>query len=121
LNLEEGQKGLRKQLESLTSATQRRSDALEQRMDTLTGQLNRLASAQQRLGGTELLTAAVRSMRLLLIIGVGLVLLLCGALFFSIYQLKQFGEFLLKDRKQIDAAIREAPNEEFEPGWKVSS
>ena len=122
MHLEEGQKGLQRQLESLTGTTQRRTDDLDRRIDTLTGQLSRLASAQQQSTATQqTFTAAIRSMRLLLMIIVGLLLILCGALFFFVYQVKQIGGFVLKDRNQIGATTGEAPDETFEPEWKVSS
>ena len=119
MHLEEGQKGLQRQLESLTGATQRRSDALERGIDTLTGQLNRLASAQEQSAVTQhLLTATIRPMRLLLMIMVGLLLVLCGAVFFFVLQLKHLGGSQPDDRKQIDADISETPESGLEARWK---
>jgi len=51
----------------------------------------------------------------------GLQLILCGALFFFGFQLKQFGGSMMKDRKQIDAVTKEAPDGAFEAQWKVGS
>src|SRR5216683_4366289 len=104
IHLEEGQKGLQNQLRTLTSTTQRRTDELVRRIGTLTDQLQRLAATQQ------LLTATARSMQLRLMIIAGLQLILCGALFFVGFQLKQFGGSMMKDRKQIDAVTKEAPD-----------
>jgi hypothetical protein len=119
MHLEEGQKGLQRQLESLTDTTQRRSDDLERGIDTLTGQLNRLASAQEQSTVTQqLLTATIRSMRLLLMIMVGLLVVLCAAVFFFVFQLKHFGGSQPEDRKQIDADIREAPERGLEARWR---
>jgi predicted PurR-regulated permease PerM len=121
MHLEEGQKGLQRQLESLTGSTQRRTDDLDHRIDTLTGQLSRLASAQQQSIGTQqLLTATIRPMRLLLMIIVGLLLILCGALFFFVYQFKRFDRSQVKEHTLISAPTGE-PDETFEPQWKVSS
>ncbi len=115
IHLEEGQKGLQNQLQTLTSTTQRRTDELVRRIGTLTDQLQRLAATQQ------LLTATARSMQLLLMIIAGLQLILCGAMFFFGFQLKQFGGSMMKDRKQIDAVTKEAPDGAFEAQWKVGS
>jgi hypothetical protein len=60
-------------------------------------------------------------MRLLLMFVVGLLLVLCGCLFFLIFQLKHFGGFLLRNRSQTGASTREQPDGSFEPEWKVSS
>jgi hypothetical protein len=122
LNLKEGQKGLHGQIEGLTGATQRRHNELEQRIDSLTNQLTRLISAQQESTAKEqLLTATIRSMRLLLRVIVGLLLVVCGALLFLVYRLKQFGSFPVKDLKQVGAAPEEAPDEAIQSQWKVSS
>jgi ABC-type Fe3+-siderophore transport system permease subunit len=115
IHLEEGQKGLQNQLQTLTGTTQRRTDELVRRIDTLTDQLQRLAAKQQ------LLIATTRYMQLLLMIIAGLQLILCGALFFFGFQLKQFGGSMLKDRKQIDTVTREAPDGASEVPWKVGS
>jgi hypothetical protein len=85
----------------------------------LTGQLNRLASAQEQSTVTQqLLTATIRSMRLLLMIMVGLLVVLCAAVFFFVFQLKHFGGSQPEDRKQIDADIREAPERGLEARWR---
>jgi len=122
IHLDEGQKGLQRQLQTLTGTTQRRTDELNRRIDTLTDQLQRLASSQQRSSATQqLLTATIRSMHRLLIIIVGLLVGLCSALFFFVFQLKQIrAASLLKD-KQIDPDIREAPDGAFDAHWKVGS
>jgi hypothetical protein len=92
------------------------------RIDSLIGQLNRLASAQQQITGTQqLLAATIRSIRLLLAVVVGFLLILCGALLFGVYQLKQFGALPLKDLKQIGGTPVDAPDQAFESQWKVSS
>ena len=122
LNLEEGQKSVQRQLESLTSETRRHSDALASRIDSLTGQLNRLASAQQHITETQqLLAATIRSMRLLVVIIVGFLFVLSGALLFGVYQLKQFGALPLKDLQQTGRAPVDPPDQAFESQWKVSS
>lgn len=121
LNLEEGQKGLQRQLESLTGATRRHADELA-RIDTLTDQLNRLASQQQQSTAMQqLLAVTIRSTRLLLMIILGMLLMLSGALLFFAYQVRQFGGFQLKDQKQIGAATSDAPDGAFEQQWKVGS
>jgi hypothetical protein len=121
-NLKEGQKGIQGQIETLAGATQRRHNELEQRIDSLTNQLTRLASAQKESTATEqLLTATIRSMRLLLGVIVGLLLFACGALLFVVSRLKQFGSLPVNNLKQVGAAPEEAPDEAFPPQWKVSS
>jgi ABC-type Fe3+-siderophore transport system permease subunit len=122
LNLEEGQTGIQRQLENLTSETRRHTDALARRIDSLMGQLNRLASAQQQITGTQqLLAATIRSIRMLLVVIVGFLLVLCGALLFGVYQLRQFGALRLNDLQQIGRAPVDAPDRAFESQWKVSS
>jgi hypothetical protein len=115
IHLEEGQKGLQTQLQTLIGTTQRRTAELVRQIDTLNDRLQRLAVAQQ------LLTATTRSMRLLLMIIAGLQLIFGGVLFFLGFQLKQFGGSMMKDRKQIDAVTKEAPDGAFEAQWKVDS
>ncbi len=122
LNLEEGQRGLQRQLEGMSSATRRRTDDLEQRTDSLTNQLNRMTAIQQQnAAAQESLTAIMRSMRMLLVIIAGLLALLCGALFLFRYRLKHSSGFELKDARQIGASPGERPDQSFEPQWKVSS
>src|SRR5207248_3181273 len=117
--LEEGQQGLQRQLEFLTGMTQRRSDNLARRIDSFADQLYPLASAVQQVTATQqLLTATVRSMRVLLVIIVGLLLVLCGAVFLFLYQLKQLGGSRFYDRRQ--AAMPHTPDKAFDPQWKVS-
>jgi ABC-type Fe3+-siderophore transport system permease subunit len=118
--LEEGQKGLQRQVEFLTGMTQRRSDTLARRIASFADQLYPLASAVQQVTATQqLLTATVRSVRVLLVIIVGLLLVLCGAVFLFLYQLKQLGGSRFYDRKQVAKPHR--PDETFDPQWKVSS
>jgi hypothetical protein len=122
LTLEEGQKNLQRQLENLIGATHRRSGGLEQQIDSFNGQLSRLALQQQELTKTQqLLTSTIRSTRLLLMIISGLLLVVCGVLIFFVYQVKQFGGFRSRERKQISAAPGEAPDRALEPQWKVDS
>jgi len=98
--LEEGQKGLQRQVESLTGMTQSRADHMQQLIDSLTRQLNGLASTQQEIkAGQQLLTSTSRSMLLLSTIIVALLLVLCGVLFFLAYRLEQFGGSVFKDSK----------------------
>jgi uncharacterized protein YndB with AHSA1/START domain len=121
-HLEEGQKGLQRQVESLTGMTQSGTDHLLQRIDSLNRQLNWLASTQQQsMAGQLLLTATIRSMRMLLMIIVALLLVLCGMLFFLAYRLQQFAGSVLNDGKQIGESAKDAPDGAFEAQWKVSS
>ena len=118
--LEEGQKGLQRQLESLTGMTQRRTDILARRIDSMAEQLFPLSSAIQQVTGTQqLLTATVRSMRAWLMIIMGLLLIVCIALVSLAYELKQLARPRLRDRKEIESAG--GPDETFDPQWKVSS
>jgi hypothetical protein len=120
MHIEDGQKSLQRQLENLTGITERRTDGLQRHINILTGRLDGLASAQEQSTATQqLLTVSMRSMRLLLMIVLGLLLVVCGSLSFFLYQLKQFGGFRLTEHKQSNAA--EAPTEAFEAEWKVSS
>jgi hypothetical protein len=122
MSLEEGQKSLQRQFESVMGATHRRTGDLERQIDTLNGQLSRLVLQQQELTTTQqLLTVTIRSMRLLLMIISGLLIVLCAALFFSVYQVKQLGGFRSRERKQISPAPSEAPDRAYEPQWKVGS
>jgi predicted PurR-regulated permease PerM len=121
VRLDGKQKELQRQLQTLTGTIQRRSDELDRRIDTLTNQSQRLASAQQlSMQMQQRLTATVRSMQRLLIIIVGLLLVICGALVFFGFQAKQFGlGSLFKKRRRIDAARTEAPDRALETQWKV--
>ena len=122
LTLEDGQKSVERQLESVISATRRRSDDLERQIGSFNGQLSRLALQQQDLTTTQqLLTGTIRSMRLLLMIISGLLTLLCGVLFFLVYQIRQFDGFRFRERKQISPAPSAAPDRAYEPQWKVGS
>jgi predicted PurR-regulated permease PerM len=122
MQLEEGQRGLQRQLESLTGTIQRRTDNVARRIDSMADQLDTVPSAIQQLTTTQqLLTATVRSMRLLVVIIMGLLLVVGSALALSLYRLKQFGGSRLKDGKPLSVATANAPDEGFEPQWKVSS
>jgi hypothetical protein len=122
LNLEEGQKGLQRQLETLNDATRRHANDLERQIDNLTSQLKPLVSAQQQVTEKQqALTATIRSMERLLMISVGFLLILCGALFFFVYQLKQIVRSPLRKSGQMDTETGKVPDHEFERQWKVSS
>lgn len=122
LTLEDGQKSLERQLESVISATRWRTDDLERQIGTFNDQLSRLALQQQDLSTTQqLLTVTIRSMRLLLMVISGLLTVLCGVLFFLVYQVRQFDGFRFREGKQINPAPSEAPGRAYEPQWKVGS
>jgi len=122
LNLEEGQKGLQRQLETLNDATRRHANDLERQIDNLTSQLKPLVSAQQQVTEKQqALMASNRSMRPLLMISVGSLLILCGALFFFVYRLKPFGRSPQRKTEQMGTETGEVPDHELEPQWKVSS
>lgn len=121
MQLEDGQKGLQRQLESLTGVTQRRTDNLARRIDSIAEQLYQSSSAiQQTMATQQLLTTSVRSMQRLLVIIMGLLLVLCTAVALSLHRLKQVGGHPLKDRQRL-GATSDVSNEGFEPQWKVSS
>ena len=122
LTLEEGQKGLQRQFDSVIGATHRHNGDLERQIITLNGQLSRSALQQQELTTTQqLLIGTVRLMRILLMIISGLLIALCAALFFSVYQVKRLGGFRTKEPKQINPLPSAAPDRTYEPQWKVGS
>lgn len=122
LSLQEGQKNLQRQLEGFIGATSRRNSDLERQLQSFSGQLTRLTVQQQELTTTQhLLRGTVRSVGLLLMIVSGLLIILCGVLFFFVHQVRQFGEIRLKQPKQPTPVPAEVPDRAYEAQWKVGS
>jgi hypothetical protein len=122
LRLETTEKELERHLQIQTETTQRLSDQLNHRIDILDDQLKRLGLMQrQSTEGQGHLMAAIRLIQWLSLIALGLVSVLCSAVFFFVFQRKLFGVgFFPERRMHIDGKIEE-DERGLEGQWKVGS
>jgi hypothetical protein len=115
IRLEDNQKALQRQLQTLSAASERREDEANRGMIGLADQL-RQQSAQKDSDYSQLLTMVQSTRRLSRLVTL-LLLLLGGAVFFVGLQLRKSG--LLQFERRTIARVQPAPDSGIEPRWKV--